>query len=428
MTLCFSDIERRAQAFASHISASQESIIDVLLDYESHEVATDEIDRTLDLLLNLAENRNYFQRGIGSVAVFLPRNQPVYAMSCFAVVPSLMAEEVISRPPVVMRHILPNLLKALDLQRHFPNIHFSFQQRQAFVKERATSPKTNVVIFTGSMPNADSVRKVFSDTTLFIANGSGHNPIIVTNSADLERAVESILRIQLYNSGQDCANADSILVHSKCYDALVKLLRDKVSTVQVGTYRLKQNRVGPLTDHRELKRLQRLLEENRKWIDDTTEGVIRIKTAIVEPTIILKPLCEGGNYSEFFAPIFMVQRYDTDGDLEKYFYDPRYEDNAMYITVFGHSLFVDGLVGRRFSGGKVLHDEGTIIRDTDLHAKGVERGTQPYGGYGRGASCVSLNGRVIPMPTCPQRDIYDFLVRSMQQDECKVSSFRNSGG
>jgi len=39
--------------------------------------------------------------------------------------------------------------------------------------------------------------------------------------------------------------------------------------------------------------------------------------------------------------------------------------------------------------GKILHDRSTIIRDTDLHAAGIERGVNPYGGYGRGRRALA---------------------------------------
>ena len=89
----------------------------------------------------------------------------------------------------------------------------------------------------------------------------------------------------------------------------------------------------------------------------------------------------------------------------------------MYVTVFGYSPYIENLIGRKFSNGNILHDEKTILRNTDLHADGVMRGTQPYGGYGRGATCISLNNQIISMPTCPQRDIYNFLVVPMLQNE-----------
>src|SRR3989344_7118143 len=46
----------KARKFASFIDKNKKKIIDILTLYETHEVAEDEINRSLDILLNLNEN------------------------------------------------------------------------------------------------------------------------------------------------------------------------------------------------------------------------------------------------------------------------------------------------------------------------------------------------------------------------------------
>ncbi|MFO0945659.1 MAG: hypothetical protein U1D30_06905 [Planctomycetota bacterium] len=50
-----------ACSFADHVEARFEEIAEVLLQYESFEVVQDETARTLDLLRNLPENKEYFK-------------------------------------------------------------------------------------------------------------------------------------------------------------------------------------------------------------------------------------------------------------------------------------------------------------------------------------------------------------------------------
>lgn len=424
--ISFDEINARAQKFADSMEKNYDRIIKALLAYESYEVAVDETARTLDLLKNLKENEEYFARQIGSVVSFLPRNQPLYALSCFGIVPALMAAEVHVRPPLSMQHFFSDLLAAIGLNEFFPNIRISFEKREDFVAKHAalvedpagfTEPITSTVIFTGTMENADKVRQKFDKRVLFIANGAGHNPIVVSEKADCKKAVAGAMHVQLYNQGQDCASPNVILVHKKKHSAFLRELRKELKKLKIGTTFTKKNRIGPLNDRSDLQRIQKILLENADWLDRSTPGVIHTKHAIVEPTIIVRPLKDGGNFSEVYGPIFFIQQYDKDDDLSLYFENFRYERGAMYITIYGNSSYVDSLVGKQFSGGKILHDGSTIIRNTDLHAPGVERGTQPYGGYGRGASCLSLNGKVIAKPTCPQRDIYEQIVYPALQRE-----------
>lgn len=420
--LDFPALHARARAFADHIEAHFDALADVLLDYESFEVVRDETDRTLDLLRNLDENEPYFRLRVGSVTAFLPRNQPLYALTCFALVPSLMASDVHFRIPHDMRPFFPRLLETLRVRDFFPNVVVSAQERVPFLYDRsalrvdpeteASRPVTDAVIFTGTPHHADKLRRVFDRRTLFIANGSGHNPVVIAADADLARAVDAVLSLQLYNQGQDCANPNAILVHAAVFEPFLGLLRAGLKAVRVGRYRDRACRVGPISDPDDLPRIQTLLVENHRWLDPTTPGLIRTAEALVEPTVICRPLTDGGNFTEVFAPVLFAQRYDADPDLSLYFEHPRYARNAMYVSVYGTSPYVEGLIDRPVDG-TVLHDRGSVLHDTHLHAPGQERGTQPYGGRGPAASSLSIDGRTVGQATLPQRDIFEYVAKPL---------------
>ena len=420
----FKQVEKIANVFADFIESHFEKISEILLDYESFEVVQDETNRTLDVLRNLRENKKYFDLRIGEVTTFLPKNQPLYALTCFVIVPSLMATEVHFRIPHSMRHFFPKLLRAINFKYFFPNVHISTKERQDFLKERSalyienrtdeTYPVTDVVIFTGQSHHADRLRLVFDKRTLFIANGSGHNPVVVSDDADIDDAVEATLTLQLYNQGQDCAAPNAILVHSSVYSAFLRKLRDELLKVRVGEYRDRTCRVGPISEPEDLVRIQEILINNQQWLDPSTSGVINAKEGIVHPTIICRPLKKGGNFVEVFAPLIFVQKYEDDFELSLYFEDSHYARNAMYITVYGSSEYVNNLINRPI-GNKILHDKSTVIFDKHLHADGVERGTQPYGGYGYSASSLSIGGNITSKPTLPQRDIYEWIVKPLKK-------------
>ena len=106
----FSEVDKRAKHLADIIESRLEILTNILLSYESYEVIQDEVDRTLDLLKNLKENKKYFCLRVGSVTSFLPRNQPLYSFSCFVLVPSLMASEVHFRIPHSTRYFFEETL------------------------------------------------------------------------------------------------------------------------------------------------------------------------------------------------------------------------------------------------------------------------------------------------------------------------------
>lgn len=426
--LSFKQVERKAYLLAERIESRFEEIAHILLRYESYEVVCDEIERTLDLLRNIKENEEYFKLRVGAVTAFLPRNQPLYALTCFVIIPSLMASEVHFRIPHSMRHFFPNLLVLLDFYTFFPNVTVSHKERSEFLTERSallidpktkeTKPVTDVVIFTGTSVHADQLRLVFDERTLFITNGAGHNPVVVTKDANLAKAVAAVLSVQLYNQGQDCAAPNAILIHKDVYQDFLRTIRDELRTVKVGQYVDRSCRVGPISEPKDLVRIQDFLIRHRECLDPTTPGIIRAHDAILEPTIVSKPLKQGGNFSEIFAPILFLQKYEKDSDLAMYFEDQQYAPNAMYITVYGKSAYLKKLINREIKG-KMLHDKASILYNTHLHAKGIERGTQPYGGYGYGASNLSIHGKITPKPTLPQRDIYEWVAKPLLEEKSR---------
>lgn len=429
----FSEINQTAIHFADIIEENYEDLVNVLLTYESYEVVQDEISRTLDLLRNLNENKKYFCLRVGQVTSFLPRNQPLYTFTCFVVIPSLMATEIHFRMPQSTKNFFPKVFKLLQVSRLFPNIVISSKERLGFIKERSallvnpkteeSIPLTEVVIFTGIHSHADRLRTVFDKRTLFITNGSGHNPIIVSKDADLILAAEAVSTLQFYNQGQDCAAPNSVLVNKDVLLSFLQILREKIRQVKVGRYQDRSCQIGPISDYKDLVRIQNILVENQEWIDPSTPGIIRTREAIIEPTIILKPLALGGNFDEVFAPIIFLQEYKTDSDLSQYFEDPRYPQNAMYISIYGKSAYVKNLTDRLISR-KLLHDKKSILFNINPHEAGFERGTKPYGGYGYGASSISINGKITPSPTLPQRDIYEWIVKPTIKSKKPIGKYK----
>ncbi|MEU9832641.1 aldehyde dehydrogenase family protein [Streptosporangium sp. NPDC048047] len=396
----FADVAERASKFASVLRERAEKIVESLSGYECAGVALDEIDRSVELLDNLHRNRTYFRRRIGGVTSFLPLNQPLYATACFGIVPALMAGEVAVRPPTAMQPHYRALVETIELTGFFPNLHVSYAGREEFVAERART--TEAIIFTGSPENGLKVRRHFRKKTLFILNGAGHNPLVIAEDADVEAAVTSALRVVLYNQGQDCAGPNSILVHTGRTAEFQSRLLDELRRIEplVGPYDDRRNIVGPNSDPDHTIRVAQMFQENRRYC--VHGGEINPVTGLIRPTVFVRPLREGGNFREFFAPVFCLQPYETDADLAEYFEDEKYGPNAMYVSLFGASPYTESLVDTRW------HTAESILRGTDLHL--TEKGYLPYGGMGPAASCVYVNGERVEGATLPQRDIYRHLV------------------
>ncbi|WP_052189345.1 MULTISPECIES: aldehyde dehydrogenase family protein [Xenorhabdus] len=396
----FHQIREKCNVLSHELKKQTSSLIDAFSEYQCKIVTEDEIYRAVDLLENIEKNEKFFQKKVYGITSFLPLNQPIYASVCFGFIPSLMAENICIRPPTAMHPHYKKFEKVIDLSKISESFSVSYEDKELFLSKRVKI--TDAVIFTGTPENAIKVRKHFRKNTLFILNGAGHNPLIVSKDADIDLAIESAKRVVLYNQGQDCAGPNSILVHNDIYNVFKDKLIFSLKGIEdkVGPYSDYENIVGPNSDIDHSIKIASIFKMNRSYC--TYGGEINPINGMIKPTVFEKPLVLGGNYKEFFAPVFFLQRYQLDQELIDYFSHPSYSANAMYISLFGTSDYIN------YELSKKLHLPDSILHNTDLHLE--EHGYLPYGGQGPAASCLWYDGNRINGSTLPQRDIYQYLV------------------
>ncbi|AOM42913.1 hypothetical protein A9255_15140 [Xenorhabdus hominickii] len=396
----FNQVKEKCDTLSFELKKHSNALIDALAGYQCKIVTEDEILRSIDLLNNIEKNKEYFKKNIYGVTSFLPLNQPIYASVCFGFIPSLMAENVCIRPPTAMHPHYKKFADVINLSKISTSLSTSYEDKELFLSKRVKT--TDAVIFTGTPENATKVRKHFRKNTLFILNGAGHNPLVISKDADIDIAIESTKRVVLYNQGQDCAGPNSILVHNEIYELFRRKLISSLKGIEdkVGHYSNYTNIVGPNSDIDHSIKMASIFKINRSYC--TYGGEINPIDGMIKPTIFEKPLSLGGNYKEFFAPVFFLQKYQQDQNLADYFSNPSYSANAMYISLFGTSDYISNKLN------KTLHLPESILNNTDLHME--EHGYFPYGGQGPAASCLWYDGNRINGNTLPQRDIYQYLV------------------
>src|SRR5215208_5971671 len=82
------------------------------------------------------------------------------------------------------------------------------------------------IVFTGSQDTGFNLAKEFSNTRLkpLIAELGGKNPVIVTETADINNAVDGVLKATFSYSGQKCSACSRVYVHKKVRDEFLRRL------------------------------------------------------------------------------------------------------------------------------------------------------------------------------------------------------------
>lgn len=366
-----------AQRCADYLESNHDSVLRVLVRYESHETAVAEIESSVDALRNLHRELVHLRkRQVDSVAVFLPINLPLYSLVLFAAVPSLMARSVDVRLPAATPAWLREVAHAMKLHEFFPRVHLHEVTRRNFIDSYANP--ADAVIFTGRYESAEQVRQQCPDS-VFIFQGSGVNPIVVGPRAELDDVtVDNMVTARLFNGGQDCAAPDVFLVHESKLDAFVAAVTDRLATLPTGSYDDPAVRVGPILNPGPLKDLA--LRMKALGDDTVLGGGVDVEAAFVSPTLVVRPIRDHDEVTEFFAPIFYVLVYDNDAQLAAFFDHQDYIDNAMYVSLFGQDP-VPGL----FDSSTVLHEQ-TVLD--------VEQGNTAFGGNGSKANYVAYRNEI----------------------------------
>ncbi|MCM2311825.1 MAG: aldehyde dehydrogenase family protein [Steroidobacteraceae bacterium] len=105
----------------------------------------------------------------------------------------------------------------------------------------------DVVCFTGSVKTGRLVGRSAAEHFIpaFLELG-GKDPVIVTESADLELATDVVLRASVLATGQACQSLERVYVQDTVYDEFVSRLVAKASAVPINYPDLHQGVVGPL--------------------------------------------------------------------------------------------------------------------------------------------------------------------------------------
>ncbi|MEX2090701.1 MAG: aldehyde dehydrogenase family protein [Candidatus Paceibacterota bacterium] len=393
----FTEADERCKLLSNGIENKKKILYEILQNYESQEVIQDELERSLKCLRGLDTEKEYFQGNkLKLISTFFPLNLPLYSTVLFAIVPSFFADNLYLRPPILMRGVIEKLFEALDIKLLFPNIKKLDLERNEFVSKYVLN--SGAVIFTGTYENASNLLGKLPKNILFLYNGAGSNPLVITNSADIDLAVSKTIRGKIFNSGQDCAGPDSILVQSGiCAEFIEKLLKN-LGQVGVGSYE-ENNRVGHLIDPKHLVFISKVLNKHRKNI--IYGGTIDFVRGIVFPTVITSKIRELRNYTELFAPIFYVTYYEQDQDLSIYFDNSNYLDHAMYISLFGNSNYLPTVK-------KSVILKNKIILDT-------EDGNKEFGGYGSQSSFIATGNKIRPQPILISREINNYILHETRQ-------------
>ncbi len=236
------------------------------------------------------------------------------------------------------------------------------------------------IVFTGSREVGYSMSRQFAaeKPRPVIAELGGKNPAVVTETADLSKAVDGVLKAAFGYSGQKCSACSRVFVHRKVKDEFLKRLVEKARDLPVGNPLDSHIFMGPLVNESAYKKYQqyaRLADRDGKVLVGghvKKEGELK-HGYYVAPTIVAGlPKKHRLFREEMFVPILCVTDYEKFDDALRMANDADYGLTAGIFTNDQGEVkkFLDHI------------EAGVVYVNRQASATtGAMVGCQPFGGW-----------------------------------------------
>jgi succinate-semialdehyde dehydrogenase / glutarate-semialdehyde dehydrogenase len=221
----------------------------------------------------------------------------------------------------------------------------------------------DVVCFTGSVKTGRAVGRSAAEHFIpaFLELG-GKDPVIVTETADLELATDVVLRASVLATGQACQSLERVYVQDSLYDRFVARLVEKASAVPINYPDMHAGVVGPLIFDRQadiiagqiddaLRRGAKVLCGGRVEIHGGGGRWIR-PTVVVDVNHSMQLMTE-----ETFGPVMPVMRFHTIDEAVEL---ANFGVYGLSAAVIAGTLEEAEAIARRIDAGAVSLNDGSL--------------------------------------------------------------------
>lgn len=255
----------------------------------------------------------------GVAAIVTPWNAPLM-LATWRIGPALAAGNTVVLKPAEWTPLSASYFGDLVREAGIPDGVFNVVQ--GFGAEAGAAlvahPGIARISFTGSVPTAKTIARAAADNLTPVSfELGGKSPLIITDDADLELAVD--LAIDQYdNAGQVCLSGTRLLVQEGIAEAFAEAFAAKAATLVQGDPRDESTQIGPQIHAVHLERITGFVERARR---DGARVVIggsandELGGLFFRPTLLMDA-APGSEIltAEVFGPVLTMQTFATDDE------------------------------------------------------------------------------------------------------------------
>jgi RHH-type proline utilization regulon transcriptional repressor/proline dehydrogenase/delta 1-pyrroline-5-carboxylate dehydrogenase len=245
----------------------------------------------------------------------------------------------------------------------------------------AESPDVAMVAFTGSLAVGRRLHEVVATVSptdvplkALVAELGGKDPVLVFADADLDEAVEAIVRSAFGHANQKCSAASRVLVAAPLFERLRDRLLDAAAALEVGPADDAATRVNPIIDRAAWARLQHTAAAARAECTVLLDRFAsRPGTLEAGPLIVQldaeRALTAATATQELFGPILVLIPFDDEAQAYAVANGAGY---ALTAGVFSRSPLTVERAARALDAGNIY---------VNRPITGARIGIEPFGGH-----------------------------------------------
>lgn len=255
----------------------------------------------------------------GVVGAIAPWNVPLSTAS-WKLGPALAAGNGIVLKPSELTPFSAVRLAQLAIEAGMPAGIFNVVQGNGHVTGDALTrhPGIGKMSFTGSTRTGAAIMKAAAESGIkpVTLELGGKSPQLVFADAELEKAAASIASSILANSGQGCVAGSRVIVQRSVADALIDLLKVKLTRIVPGHTWKAATDFGPIVSLAQAGRIDGIVAAGRERGGEVLLGgglIDGYGGAYYQPTLIVNVTSDNPAVrEEIFGPVLTVQSFDTE--------------------------------------------------------------------------------------------------------------------
>jgi succinate-semialdehyde dehydrogenase/glutarate-semialdehyde dehydrogenase len=331
---------------------------------------------------------------VGVVAAITPWNFPL-AMIARKIAPALAVGCTVVAKPAEDTPLTALALARLAQQAGVPAgalnvITASRAQAAACVDVWLEDSRVRKLTFTGSTPVGKHFARESAATLKRLSLELGGNaPFVVFDDADVDAAVDGLLKAKFRNGGQTCVSPNRVYVQAGIYDRFAARLVERVAALPVGPATHAESLIGPMINARAVEKIERHVGDALAHGATLLTGGHRVRTAVADGPHYYAPTVLGGATramlvfrEETFGPVVPLFRFATEDEAIR-----EANDTPFGLAAYFYSRDAVRIhrVASRLESGIIGINEGAFASET------APFGGVKESGYGREGSRYGLD-------------------------------------